>query len=252
MAIWMMIAAALSAGCATEAGPRRAASARKPLKEVLQARITRKPLNQLLQQARTTPISLHGTASIVTVQAFCLSNGFWHRFGFFPPVYKWATSHQTIPSRGDGSGRLSSGLALLDCGASLWFPVCCADRISRSFEPVHSALGPGRPPPHDACLSATFTATERQQRDKACRLNMARTGSLCEPWVRYQWIWATAPSLITGGIGLFRWQHSLSAQHARRSTRPRRYSRPTAVRSAAINARMFGRPCRSCRRPSRF
>ena len=29
--------------------------------------------------------------------------------------------------------------------------ICCADRISRSFAPVHSALGPGHPPPHDAC-----------------------------------------------------------------------------------------------------
>jgi putative transposase len=29
--------------------------------------------------------------------------------------------------------------------------ICCADRISRSFAPVHSALGPRHPPPHDAC-----------------------------------------------------------------------------------------------------
>ena len=29
--------------------------------------------------------------------------------------------------------------------------ICCADRISRSFAPVHSALGPGHPPSHDAC-----------------------------------------------------------------------------------------------------
>ena len=29
--------------------------------------------------------------------------------------------------------------------------ICCADRILRSFAPVHSALGPGHPPPHDAC-----------------------------------------------------------------------------------------------------
>jgi hypothetical protein len=29
--------------------------------------------------------------------------------------------------------------------------ICCADRISRSFAPVHSALGLGHPPPHDAC-----------------------------------------------------------------------------------------------------
>jgi hypothetical protein len=28
--------------------------------------------------------------------------------------------------------------------------ICCADRISRSFAPVHSARGPGHPPPHDA------------------------------------------------------------------------------------------------------
>jgi hypothetical protein len=29
--------------------------------------------------------------------------------------------------------------------------ICCADRVSRSFAPVHSALGPRHPPPHDAC-----------------------------------------------------------------------------------------------------
>jgi hypothetical protein len=29
--------------------------------------------------------------------------------------------------------------------------ICCADRISRSFAPVHSALGPRHPPPHDTC-----------------------------------------------------------------------------------------------------
>ena len=29
--------------------------------------------------------------------------------------------------------------------------ICCADGISRSFAPVHSALGLGQPPPHDAC-----------------------------------------------------------------------------------------------------
>jgi IS1 family transposase len=29
--------------------------------------------------------------------------------------------------------------------------ICCADRISRSFAPVHSALGPRHPTPHDAC-----------------------------------------------------------------------------------------------------
>ena len=28
--------------------------------------------------------------------------------------------------------------------------ICCADRILRNFAPVHSALGPGHPPPHDA------------------------------------------------------------------------------------------------------
>jgi hypothetical protein len=39
--------------------------------------------------------------------------------------------------------------------------ICCADRISRSFAPVHSALGPGH------LLPATLTATERRQRDKA-------------------------------------------------------------------------------------
>src|SRR5665811_117723 len=31
--------------------------------------------------------------------------------------------------------------------------ICCADRISRSFAPVHSALGPRHPPPHDAYCS---------------------------------------------------------------------------------------------------
>src|SRR6478736_3517552 len=29
--------------------------------------------------------------------------------------------------------------------------ICCADRISKSFAPLHSALGLGHPPPHDAC-----------------------------------------------------------------------------------------------------
>ena len=29
--------------------------------------------------------------------------------------------------------------------------ICWADRISRGFAPVHSALGPRHPPPHDAC-----------------------------------------------------------------------------------------------------
>ena len=29
--------------------------------------------------------------------------------------------------------------------------ICCADRISRSFALVHSALGPRHPPPHDTC-----------------------------------------------------------------------------------------------------
>src|SRR5665811_554318 len=36
---------------------------------------------------------------------------------------------------------------------SLTNVICCADRISRSFALVHSALGPGHPPPHDACCS---------------------------------------------------------------------------------------------------
>jgi hypothetical protein len=29
--------------------------------------------------------------------------------------------------------------------------IYCADRISRSFAPLHSALGLGHPPLHDAC-----------------------------------------------------------------------------------------------------
>jgi hypothetical protein len=39
--------------------------------------------------------------------------------------------------------------------------ICCADRISKSFAPVHSVLGPRHPPAHDALLPARFTATER-------------------------------------------------------------------------------------------
>jgi hypothetical protein len=34
---------------------------------------------------------------------------------------------------------------------SLTNVICCADRISRSSVPVHSALGPRHPTPHDTC-----------------------------------------------------------------------------------------------------
>jgi hypothetical protein len=59
--------------------------------------------------------------------------------------------------------------------------ICCADRISRSFAPVHSALGPGHPPPHDACCPLTFTATERRQRDKALQMGGRRCFKGCCP-----------------------------------------------------------------------
>jgi serine/threonine protein kinase len=40
--------------------------------------------------------------------------------------------------------------------------ICCADRISRSFAPIHSAPGPRHPPPHDACW-LLHSATGRRQ-----------------------------------------------------------------------------------------
>ena len=69
-----------------------------------------------------------------------------------------------------------------------------------------------------------------------------------------------------GRLWVFRWQHSLSARHARRATRRRRFSRLKGARSGARNAAMSGRrsqsfssprlPCLSLKRrpraPSRF
>ena len=54
--------------------------------------------------------------------------------------------------------------------------ICCADRISRSFAPVHSELGPGHPPPHDACCplqsprlnTNNVTKPDRKHRSQGC------------------------------------------------------------------------------------
>ena len=68
-------------------------------------------------------------------------------------------SHQPIRRRerklqrfkSPGSPNVSSPSMPPHSTYSLTNVICCADRISRSFAPVHSALGPGHPPPHDAC-----------------------------------------------------------------------------------------------------
>ena len=68
-------------------------------------------------------------------------------------------SHQPIRRRerklqrfkSPGSAQLSSPSMPPHSTHSLTNVICCADRISRSSVPVHSALGLGHPPPHDTC-----------------------------------------------------------------------------------------------------
>ena len=56
--------------------------------------------------------------------------------------------------------------------------ICCADRISRSCAPVHSALGPGHPPPHDACCPLHSPQLNADNVTKPCFL---RKGSMFYP-----------------------------------------------------------------------
>jgi hypothetical protein len=72
--------------------------------------------------------------------------------------------------------------------------ICCADRISRSFAPVHSALGPGHPPPHDACCPLHSPRLNADNVTKPLEL----IGRLLE-WLKHRKIL----SKVGGSAGLF-------------------------------------------------
>jgi hypothetical protein len=59
--------------------------------------------------------------------------------------------------------------------------ICCADRISRSFAPVHSALGLGHPPPHDACCPLHSPQLNADNVTKPARLCCKRQRSRRRP-----------------------------------------------------------------------
>jgi hypothetical protein len=61
--------------------------------------------------------------------------------------------------------------------------ICCADGISRSFAPIHSALGPRHPPPHDACCPLHSPQLNADNVTKPLAVHLIQPGANGGQWI---------------------------------------------------------------------